>query len=491
MYKYKFSVIIPIYNVENYLRDAIDSVINQSIGFSDNIQLILVNDGSKDNSENICMEYKQKYPENIIYIKQENSGVSCARNTGIEYIDGKYVNFLDGDDKWNLDVFEKVWNFFENNDVQVVACRRKFFEARDDYHVLDYVFEEDRVIDIIKDYQFIHLHAASTFFETDIAKKFRFDANLKYGEDAKYVTEIILETKKFGALRNAEYNYRKRLNETSILQKSFSDIKWYNETIQNFHKQIIQKSIEKEGKIIPYIQYIIMYDLKGRINKEYPDIMSDTQKEEYKKLLLELIKQIDDNIICKQKKFYATDKIFVLSLKYGRDIVNELVFKDEKLFFNDLSILSIKNNKSICAPDSLIINKKKIYIEGNLKTPIPEELYEIYIENNEKKYSLTLVEEESEDDIEKKIFFIGRKKKYKYRFKAVIELEKQNKLAFVFKYKDDKTNVLSINSEDINFAYNKRKYKHKTSDKEITITKRKSKLYRLLLKISHKKMIDY
>ena len=165
MYKYKFSVIIPIYNVENYLRDAIDSVINQSIGFLENVQLILVNDGSKDNSESICMEYKEKYPENIIYIKQENSGVSSARNTGIEYINGKYVNFLDGDDKWNLDVFEKVWNFFENNDVQVVACRRKFFEARDDYHALDYVFEEDRVIDINKDYQFIHLHAASHFLK--------------------------------------------------------------------------------------------------------------------------------------------------------------------------------------------------------------------------------------------------------------------------------------------------------------------------------------
>ena len=282
MYKYKFSVIIPIYNVEDYLKDAIDSVINQSIGFSENIQLILVNDGSKDNSESICMKYKEKYPENIIYIKQENSGVSCARNTGIEYIDGKYVNFLDGDDKWNLDVFEKVWNFFENNDVKVVACRKKFFEARDDYHVLDYVFEEDKVIDIFKDYQFIQLHAASTFFKSDIAKKYQFDVNLKYGEDAKYVTQIIIETERFGVLRSAEYNYRRRLNETSILQKSFSDIKWYNETLKNYHQIIIQNSIEKYGQIIPYIQYIVMYDLKGRISKEYPEFMNEVQKTEYK-----------------------------------------------------------------------------------------------------------------------------------------------------------------------------------------------------------------
>ena len=58
MYKYKFSVIIPIYNVEDYLKEAIESVINQTIGFEENIQLILINDGSTDNSEAICMEYK-------------------------------------------------------------------------------------------------------------------------------------------------------------------------------------------------------------------------------------------------------------------------------------------------------------------------------------------------------------------------------------------------------------------------------------------------
>lgn len=486
MYKYKFSVIIPIYNVENYLRDAIESIINQSIGFIDNIQLILVNDGSKDNSEKICIEYKQKYPENIIYIKQENSGVSSARNNGINYIEGKYVNFLDGDDKWNLDVFKKVWDFFENNDVKLVACRRKYFEARDDYHVLDYVFEEDRVIDINKDYQFIHLHAASTFFENEIAKKYRFDINLKYGEDAKYVTEIVLDTKKIGVLRNAEYNYRKRLNETSLLQKSFSDIRWYNETIQNFHKQIIQKSIEKEGKIIPYIQYILMYDLKGRISKEYPDFMSEAQKTEYKELLLELLKQIDDNIICMQKKFYATDKIFALSLKYGRDIVNELVFKEEKLYFNELSVLSIKNNKSICMPDSIIIKKKNIYIEGDLKVPIPPELYEIYVENYDKKYSLTIIEEESKDDIEKKIFSIGRKKKYKYRFKTNIFLEKENNIKFIFKYKNNDNTIISFNNNGIKLSYDKF-YDFKVNEKNILIKKKKNKLYTFILKKLNRK----
>lgn len=482
MYKYKFSVIIPIYNVENYLSEAIESVINQTIGFKDNIQLILINDGSTDNSEKICMQYKQKYPDNIIYVKQENGGVSSARNTGMQYIEGEYVNFLDGDDKWNLDVFELVWDFFKKNDVKLVACRKKYFEAIDDYHVLDYVFEEDKIINIEQDYQYIHLHAASTFFEANTARKYKFDVNLKYGEDAKFVSEILIDEKKYAVLRNAIYNYRKRINETSILQKSFSDIRWYNETIKNYHEKIIEKSIKNQGKILPYVQYILMYDLKGRISKEFPNFMNDEQKRQYRDLLLKLIKNFEDYIICEQKKFYATEKIFVLSLKYGRDIVNDLKYINGKLFFNDISIFSIKNNKSICVLKKLYI-KKRLFIEGDFKIPIPSNLYDIYFENNTKKYPLELLEEEGEDIIENKIFSIGRKKKFKYKFKVKINIEKSNELKLFLKFKDSFINVLTINKEGMEIFYKKNKYKLICKDKEILIEKKKNKFYRFFRRI--------
>ena len=87
-YKYKISVVIPVYKVEAYLRETVESVIAQTIGFEENIQLILVNDGSPDNSEEICLEYKNRYPRNVIYLKKENGGVSSARNESIPYIEG-------------------------------------------------------------------------------------------------------------------------------------------------------------------------------------------------------------------------------------------------------------------------------------------------------------------------------------------------------------------------------------------------------------------
>ncbi len=134
------SVVIPVYNVERYLAETLDSVIGQSLGFEKNIQIILVNDGSPDNSEEICLKYQNRFPDNIVYVKKENGGVSSARNEGIEYIKGKYVNFLDSDDCWENDAFEQAVKFFDENydEVDVVGCRKKFFDAMTGYHKLDY-----------------------------------------------------------------------------------------------------------------------------------------------------------------------------------------------------------------------------------------------------------------------------------------------------------------------------------------------------------------
>ena len=99
-FRYKFSIVMAIYNVEPFLRESINSVLKQTIGFKENVQLILVNDGSKDRSGDICDVYKKEYPDNIMVVHKENGGVSSARNEGLKYAQGKYLNFLDSDDKY-------------------------------------------------------------------------------------------------------------------------------------------------------------------------------------------------------------------------------------------------------------------------------------------------------------------------------------------------------------------------------------------------------
>ena len=101
----KVSIIIPVYNVEKYISKCLDTLVNQTL---EEIELIVVNDGSTDESENIIMKYKEKYPDKILYLKKNNGGLSDARNYGVNYAKGEFIAFLDSDDYVELDTYEKV-----------------------------------------------------------------------------------------------------------------------------------------------------------------------------------------------------------------------------------------------------------------------------------------------------------------------------------------------------------------------------------------------
>ena len=89
----EFSVIIPFYNSELYLADAIESIINQTLNFNELVQIILIDDGSSDNSLKIAKNYVKNYPENIELYSQKHKGVGSARNLALEYISGNYICF--------------------------------------------------------------------------------------------------------------------------------------------------------------------------------------------------------------------------------------------------------------------------------------------------------------------------------------------------------------------------------------------------------------
>ena len=98
----KISIIVPVYNAEKYLDQCIQSILNQT---HTNIELILVNDGSKDLSEEICLSY-EKLDDRVKFINQSNSGVSVARNSGIDYASGTYIGFVDSDDWIHPQMYE-------------------------------------------------------------------------------------------------------------------------------------------------------------------------------------------------------------------------------------------------------------------------------------------------------------------------------------------------------------------------------------------------
>ncbi len=114
----KVSVIVPIYNVEKYLRKSLDSLANQTIN---DYEVILVNDGSTDNSQSIIDEYVEKYSV-FKGFKKENGGMSSARNFGLKYAKGEYIAFVDSDDFVELNFLEKLYDKAKKDKSDVVIC---------------------------------------------------------------------------------------------------------------------------------------------------------------------------------------------------------------------------------------------------------------------------------------------------------------------------------------------------------------------------------
>ena len=132
----KFSIIIPVYNISNYISECVNSVLKQS--FKD-YEIILVNDGSIDDSFNICLNYSKKY-KNVRLINQQNGGLSSARNAGINQAEGDYLLFLDGDDFWKDGEFLENLNcIIETNSPDTIIFSYSYYYSKD--RIKEYQFD--------------------------------------------------------------------------------------------------------------------------------------------------------------------------------------------------------------------------------------------------------------------------------------------------------------------------------------------------------------
>ncbi len=371
---FEFSVVIPIYNVESYLEETLLSVINQTYEFKKHIQIILVNDGSPDSSERICLKYKEIYPENIIYVNQNNNGVSSARNAGMQYATGRYINFLDSDDTWEPDAFQNIHNFIaENSDIEILCCKMKFFEASNDFHPLSHKFTENRIVNIHdkEEHNSIHLHITSSFIKTAFAKTIRFDENVVFGEDALYLNTLILKAGRYAAMSDTQHNYRKRLAKTSAIQTKENNIIFYSETVEKFYNSLISKSIEIYGNVIPYIQYLLVYDIGWRVKNGKPSVLTQEEYDSYCRDLSKVLSYVDDYCILKNiihRSFYK--KQAMLQLKYGENILkSKLTYnqKSKKIYFGNILMANVPKNTNNCQIYNIEHKGKNILIEGLIK----------------------------------------------------------------------------------------------------------------------------
>ena len=242
------------YNVEFYVEEAINSVINQNFDFN-NVEIVLIDDGSVDNTAEICKKYVNEYPNNIRYFYKDNGGQASARNFGIKHAKGKYINFLDADDKLRENTLCNVFNFFEDHysEIDLVAVPMYFFERQTGDHPLNYKFKDTKVVDLNIQYNFPQLATNSAFFKRIVFDKFQFDTNLISSEDAIMVNKLLLEKSAYGVVNGGGLCYRKRFDESSTIDTSKLDKRFYLGRLDGFFKELIDYSIKTVGYVPNFI----------------------------------------------------------------------------------------------------------------------------------------------------------------------------------------------------------------------------------------------
>ena len=220
-YKGKISVIIPVYNVCNYLDRCIQSVLTQT--YKD-LEIILVDDGSTDESGKLCDIYKER-DERIIVIHQKNQGVSCARNAGINIASGEYIGFVDADDYIEKNMYEELSSkiYFGNVKNEIIVCSFNRINNNEKrvftYRINDGVYSNNVLIrqllepDGIDGFSFIKLFNK----EVIINNKIQFASDITYMEDVLFTYKFLLFAKKGYIMSTPLYNYC--INENSVTQK--------------------------------------------------------------------------------------------------------------------------------------------------------------------------------------------------------------------------------------------------------------------------------
>lgn len=216
----KLSYIVPVYNVEKYIRECVDSILAQTF---DDYEIILVDDESPDGCPRICDEYAEKYPNVIKVIHKQNAGPASARNDGMKIAQGEYIWFFDSDDYLSDDRVNEVYNKAKELDVDILQMSfLSFRDGKQDFYSTDSAFGFNKVYshDEIVKYVAKSSSDRSVIFawrniykrEFLLANDIRFDASLRMLEDPPFNTLAFLKAERLVAVDIPVYTYRIRQN---------------------------------------------------------------------------------------------------------------------------------------------------------------------------------------------------------------------------------------------------------------------------------------
>lgn len=290
----KISIIIPVYNVEQYLRDCVDSVLGQTLG---NFELILVDDGSSDKSSVICDEYAAK-DNRITVIHQQNAGVSSARNVALSLAKGEWITFIDSDD-WVDATFLENFQLEKNEDVDMICQGLKYIDNKTMSEKKRTQFRDTVIVAPDEEQHIVSNNVLEfgvtvcKFFKQSIIKKYSisFNPEISYHEDHLFTFDYISHTRKIALTSECGYNYRCGHNPQSLSKRRHS---WQSQ--EKASKQLMSRLKEistiydLESK---YMVKMSSFCLGPRINSA-TGMYNDESVTKKRKAMLSILESLDD-----------------------------------------------------------------------------------------------------------------------------------------------------------------------------------------------------
>lgn len=310
--KIKVSVIVPVYNVEKFIDKCLNSLVNQTLK---EIEIIVVNDGSPDNSQKIIDKYVKKYPDKIKSYIKENGGQGSARNYGLKKATGEYIGYVDSDDFVEKDMYKKLYNKAKENNYDIVVCGN--YNVSEDYQNKNIDAFINNYNTDLENIFFGKMAVWNKIYKRDILIKNKLEFKEKvWYEDLAFTLKAIMNSNTFAFIDEPLYDYLIREGST----------------MNNSNVQRNLEILDAFNDILSYIQH--------------------NKKEEYfSKIEFLAIDHIYISAIVRVLKAEADDKV-------KRETINKLLDYMNKKFPN------YKNNKYI---NTLSKNRKIIYKLINIK----------------------------------------------------------------------------------------------------------------------------
>ncbi|MGL4849518.1 MAG: bifunctional glycosyltransferase/CDP-glycerol:glycerophosphate glycerophosphotransferase [Clostridium sp.] len=348
----KISVIMPVYNVEGYLRETIESLENQTMK---DFEVIFIDDGSTDSSKEILEACSKKH-ENFRLVCQENSGPSRARNKGIKLAKGEYIAFMDSDDIIPKDSLEVRYKLATEHDAEVVVCGTYMYDGKKKWPIQSHFLEGEK--NLRNSYELLWtLGPCNKLFKTSLIRDSEFPEDIKYAEDQVFVIDAYLRANKVYTSKYLAYFYRVRPEEdktslTSLVQNNSSYVIEQVTKVWVTLNKIIEKNCTNfytaEALKQEYLGRLVSVDI-------WPPFMAAMvtrdEKIQLKVLesMLELIDNIDDYVFNNLRKLRwiviqgVINKFLFLTPKARKKSVELIVKAYEKFDSNSKNILKVEN----------------------------------------------------------------------------------------------------------------------------------------------------